>query len=56
MEATLMQQRTSRGQEMLLVGGFGCLELGLYGIRVLAEEHYDQDPTNESKAPLSQDQ
>ena len=26
---------------MSLVGGFGCLELVLYGIRVLAEQHYE---------------
>ena len=34
-----------------LVGGFGCLELVLYGIRV---EHYEQDPTNHSKSSLDQ--
>ena len=42
-----------------LVGGFGCLELVLYGIRVLAEQHYEPSrpmrakyrwtPTNESE-------
>ena len=40
-----------------LVGGFGCDELVLYGIRVLAEQHYAQDSTNESKSrcPLSKE-
>ena len=39
-------------QEMPQVGGFGCLELVLYGIRVLAEQHFDQDSTNESKTSI----
>ena len=49
----LMQLRTSEGQEMPLLGGFGCL----YGIRELALYHYDLNQsehsvlTNES-APL----
>ena len=49
----LMQLRTSEGQEMPLLGGFGCL----YGIRELALQHYDLNQsehsvlTNES-APL----
>ena len=30
-----------------LVEGFRGLKLVLYGIRVLAEQHYDQDSTNE---------
>ena len=41
---------------MLVVGGFGYLELVLYGIRVLAEKHYDQDPTNQSKSLIVLDQ
>ena len=36
--------------------GFECFELVLHGIRVLAEQHYDQNPTNESKASLDLDQ
>ena len=39
-----------------LVGGFGCDELVLYGIRVLAEQHYDQDSTNQSKTSIFLDQ
>ena len=39
-----------------LVGGFGCLELVLYGIRVLSQQHYDQDPTNQSKTSLELEQ
>ena len=31
----------SERKEMPLVGGFGCLELVLYGIRGLAEQHYE---------------
>ena len=42
--------------EATLKGGFGCLELVLYGIRVLAEQHYEQDPTNQSKSSLELDQ
>ena len=36
MEATLMPSRHSERQEIPFVGGFGCLELCLYGIRELA--------------------
>ena len=46
----------SKRQEMPLVGGFGCLELVLYGIRDLVEQHYDQDPTNQSKPSIFLDQ
>ena len=38
------------------IGGFRCLELVLYGLRVLVEQHYDQDPTNQSKTLLALDQ
>ena len=42
MEATYPYAiKNQRIQEMPLVGGFGCLELVLYGIRELAEQHYD---------------
>ena len=41
MEATYPYAiKNQRIQEMPLVGGFGCLELVLYGIRELAEQHY----------------
>ena len=39
---------------MHLLGGFGCLELVLYGIRGLAEQHYDS--TNGSKTSIFLDQ
>ena len=35
------------------VGGFRCLELVLYGIGGLGEQHYEQDPANQSKAWLA---
>ena len=35
---------------------FGCLELVLYGIREQTEQHYDQDPTNQSKTSSDLDQ
>ena len=41
---------------MPLVGGFECLELVLYGIRGLTEQHYEQAPTNQSKTLLALDQ
>ena len=37
----LMPYRTSERQEMPLVGGFGCLELVLYDMRELAQQHYE---------------
>ena len=36
----LMTKRHSDRQEMLLAGGFGSLELCLYGIQELATQHH----------------
>ena len=36
-------KRHSERQEMLLVGGFGCLELVLYGIRLLAKQFLESN-------------
>ena len=38
-----MPLRTSERQEMPLIGGFGCLELVLYGIRVLAKQFLESN-------------
>ena len=60
MEATLMPYRTSGRQEMPQVWGISslieCPKLVLCGIRVLAEQHYGQDSTNESKTWIFLDQ
>ena len=44
---SLMPQRTSERQEMPLVGGFGCLELLLYGIRVLTGQFLESTMSEE---------
>ena len=40
--------KNQRIQEMPLVGGFVCLELCLYGIKELAEQHFDLNQSEHS--------
>ena len=37
--------KISERQEMPLVGSFGCLELVLYGIRELVQQHFENIST-----------